>query len=96
MPVSRVNQQLSLVKGIDHRLHDERLAQSQLNSQPDDQHQAFEEHLRLRLSDFEKIEKIGQGTFGKVYRAEYKDPSTGEVKLYALKKLNMLMDEMSD
>ena len=42
------------------------------------------------------MEKIGEGTFGKVYKAEYKDPVTGEVRHYALKKLNMIMDEMSD
>ena len=46
--------------------------------------------------DADKIEKIGEGTFGKVYKAEYRDPLTGEVKYYALKKLNMIMDEMSD
>ena len=52
--------------------------------------------MKLRLSDFDKIEKIGQGTFGKVYKAEYRDPVTGDIKLYALKKLNMIMDDMSD
>ena len=42
------------------------------------------------------MEKIGEGTFGKVYKADYRDPQSGEVKQYALKKLNMIMDEMSD
>ena len=51
---------------------------------------------KYRLSDFEKIEKIGEGTFGKVYRAEYKDPDTGKVKRFALKKLNMIMEDMND
>ena len=51
---------------------------------------------RYRLSDFEKIEKIGEGTFGKVYRAEYKDPDTGKVSKFALKKLNMIMEDMND
>ena len=50
----------------------------------------------MRLSDFDKVEKIGEGTFGKVYKAEYMDPQTGEVRYYALKKLNMIMDEMTD
>lgn len=52
--------------------------------------------MHLRLSDFDKIEKIGEGTFGKVYKAEYKDPKTGKIRLYALKKLNMLIDETQD
>lgn len=50
----------------------------------------------MRLSDFDKVEKIGEGTFGKVYKAEYRDPLTGELKLFALKKLNMMIDEMTD
>jgi len=29
------------------------------------------------LSDFEKVEKIGEGTFGKVYKAVCRDPVTG-------------------
>jgi len=41
------------------------------------------------------VEKIGEGTFGKVYKAEYKDEN-GNVKLYALKKLNMVLDESQD
>ena len=31
-----------------------------------------------------------------MYKVEYRDPITGEVKHFALKKLNMIMDEMSD
>lgn len=31
-----------------------------------------------------------------MYKAEYKDPLTGEVKYYALKKLKMIIDEMTD
>ena len=46
----------------------------------------------LKLSDFDKVEKIGEGTFGKVYKAEYKQPD-GTIRLYALKKLNMVLDE---
>ena len=49
---------------------------------------------QFKLSDFYHIEKIGEGTFGKVYKAEYRDPITKEVTFYALKKLNMLMEEM--
>lgn len=49
---------------------------------------------QFKLSDFTHIEKIGEGTFGKVYKAEYRDPVTKEVTFYALKKLNMLMEEM--
>ena len=50
------------------------------------------EPSNFKLSDFDKVEKIGEGTFGKVYRAEFKLPD-GSVKLYALKKLNMVLDE---
>ena len=31
---------------------------------------------QFKLSDFVNIEKIGEGTFGKVYKAEYRDPVT--------------------
>jgi hypothetical protein len=31
-----------------------------------------------------------------VYRAEYRCPKTGQIKLFALKKLNMVMDETTD
>lgn len=51
---------------------------------------------QYQLSDFDKVEKIGEGTFGQVYRAEYRCPDTGEKKLFALKKLNMVMDESTD
>jgi serine/threonine protein kinase len=44
----------------------------------------------MKLSDFEDVEKIGEGTFGKVYKAKYRHPVTGETKMYALKKLNMM------
>jgi serine/threonine protein kinase len=44
----------------------------------------------MKLSDFEDVEKIGEGTFGKVYKGKYRDPVTGECKMYALKKLNMM------
>jgi len=93
MPLTKVNTQVAIVRGIDRRSQDERLANSQVQQQFN---WLQSDHTKLRLSDFDKIEKIGQGTFGKVYRAEYKDPTTGEIKLYALKKLNMIMDEMSD
>ena len=48
------------------------------------------EQTKFRLSDFEKIEKIGEGTFGKVYKAEYRDLTTGHKRIYALKKVKML------
>jgi serine/threonine protein kinase len=51
---------------------------------------------QFKLTDFDKIEKIGEGTFGKVYKAEYIDPVTKKVSHFALKKLNMLMEEMTD
>jgi serine/threonine protein kinase len=44
----------------------------------------------MKLSDFDSIEKIGEGTFGKVYKALYRDPKTGVKRMYALKKLNMM------
>ena len=31
-----------------------------------------------------------------VYKAEYKDPETGKTRLYALKKLKIMQDEMQD
>lgn len=31
--------------------------------------------IQFELSDFDKVEKIGEGTFGKVYRAVYKKKS---------------------
>jgi len=37
--------------------------------------------------------KIGEGTFGKVYRADWEDPVTGEVKQVALKKFNQMMEK---
>lgn len=45
------------------------------------------------LSNFDKIEKIGEGTFGQVYKAEVRDQATGEVQLVALKKLNMIWEK---
>ena len=53
------------------------------------------EPANFELSNFENVEKIGEGTFGDVYRAEYKCPN-GETKLFALKKLKMVIDENSD
>jgi serine/threonine protein kinase len=44
----------------------------------------------MKLSDFEDVEKIGEGTFGKVYKGNYRDPITNQCKMYALKKLNMM------
>ena len=49
-----------------------------------------------KLEEYNFLQVLGSGAFGKVYKAEYRDPLTGEVKYYALKKLNMIMDEMSD
>jgi serine/threonine protein kinase len=47
------------------------------------------------LSELEKVEKIGEGTFGQVYRAQVKLPGGG-VKQLALKKLNMVMNTQND
>ena len=91
LPVSATNQQLAIVRGIDR--HQESLNG---NFGESGMAPAGEGQTKYRLSDFDKIEKIGEGTFGKVYKAEYKDPHTGEVKYYALKKLKMIMDEMTD
>ena len=92
LPVTRKNQRLTVVRGIDHRSQDanpENLTEFGLFT-------AGVGQTNFRLSDFDKIEKIGEGTFGKVYKAEYRDPQTGEVKYYALKKLKMIIDEMTD
>lgn len=51
---------------------------------------------QFKLSDFCHIEKIGKGTFGKVYKATYRDPVTNKVQVFALKKLKMMMKEMAD
>ena len=85
LPSSELNQVETIVTGIQR---DSETAEDKGDA---DRHQK-----KFRLSDFEKIEKIGEGTFGKVYRAEYKDPETGQTHLYALKKLNMIMDDMVD
>ena len=49
----------------------------------------------MKLSDFEKVEKIGEGTFGKVYRAILQTPEgdSRPEQIFALKKLNMVFDE---
>eukprot|EP00347_Sterkiella_histriomuscorum_P024188 403332004 len=46
-----------------------------------------------KLGNYDKIEKIGEGTFGQVYKGEYVNPDTGEKKLVALKKLNMINEK---
>ena len=40
---------------------------------------------------YSKIDQVGEGTFGKVYKAEYRDPSnkTGKPEIVALKKILM-------
>lgn len=41
------------------------------------------------------MHKIGEGTFGKVYKADYIQPD-GTIKHFALKKMNMILDEQND
>lgn len=45
------------------------------------------------LCQYEKLEKIGEGTFGQVFKGEHVDPVTGLRKLVALKKLNMINEK---
>ena len=87
LPNSKTNQQQTIVHGI-----------QRVSEGPDEISATNPSELgkRYRLSDFDKIEKIGEGTFGKVYKAEYHDPETGKTQLFALKKLNMIMDDMTD
>ena len=69
LPNSDSNQQETIVRGIERasEIADVHMEESKKSC-----------FKRYRLSDFEKIEKIGEGTFGKVYRAEYRDPETGK------------------
>jgi serine/threonine protein kinase len=48
---------------------------------------------KYELCQYEKLEKIGEGTFGQVYKGEHHDPKTGARKLVALKKLNMINEK---
>jgi serine/threonine protein kinase len=41
------------------------------------------------------VHKIGEGTFGKVYKAQYTQVD-GTIKQFALKKMNMILDEQND
>ena len=70
LPHSDSNQKETIVSGIERVSEGAEDAKSISNGPSD-------KGKRYRLSDFEKIEKIGEGTFGKVYRAEYRDPDTG-------------------
>lgn len=45
------------------------------------------------LEAYKNVVKIGEGTFGKVYKADFEDPETGEVKKVALKKFNQMGDK---
>ena len=96
MPISRTNQRLAICRGIDRRsvnTIDEKVDHS---ADTPGGVPAGEGQTTFRLCDFDKVEKIGEGTFGKVYKAEYRDATTGKIRMYALKKLNMIMDEMQD
>ena len=94
MPISKTNQRIAICRGIDRRSVNTIDEKVDYSADTPGGVLAGEGQTTFRLCDFDKIEKIGEGTFGKVYKAEYRDAATGEIRMYALKKLNMIMDEM--
>ena len=45
---------------------------------------------KILLRDLDQVEKIGEGTFGQVYRGEYFNPKTNKIEMIAIKKFKYL------
>lgn len=48
----------------------------------------IEKYRKILFKDIDHVEKVGEGTFGQVYKAIYTEHQTGKLKQIAIKKFN--------
>lgn len=55
-------------------------------------HSKAEKYSKILLQQLDQVEKIGEGTFGNVYKASYKD-EFGKERIIAIKKFKYFEKE---